>query len=27
MCPGMDKGRLHAYKEIERNLTPELNDF
>ncbi|MDR4505652.1 MAG: YkgJ family cysteine cluster protein [Candidatus Scalindua sp.] len=26
-CPGMERGRFHTYEEIERNLTPELNDF
>ncbi len=26
-CPGMDRGRLHTFREIERNLTSELNDF
>ncbi|GJQ60546.1 MAG: hypothetical protein SCALA701_33470 [Candidatus Scalindua sp.] len=26
-CPGMDRGRLHTDREIEKNLTPELDDF
>ena len=26
-CPGMDKGRLYTYHEVDKNLKPELNDF
>ena len=26
-CPGMDKGRLYAWQEVEKNMRPELDDF
>jgi hypothetical protein len=26
-CPGIDKGRLYTYEEIEKNLGPALMDY